>query len=65
MPHGYLAVNLRFGVGKALLSQSGIHLIILIKIIIYTQYFSIAYCFIMYYYSEVQILFALSSINSM
>ncbi len=32
-----------------------IHLIILIKLIIYTQYV-IAYCFIMYYNTEVQII---------
>ncbi len=39
----------------ALLSQS-IHLIIWIKIIIYTQYVIIVYCFIMYYNTDVQII---------
>ncbi len=47
--------RLRLSVGRALLSQCGIHLIILIKNIIYSRYVIIAYCFIMYYNSEVQI----------
>ncbi len=50
-------ISVRVGVGRVLLSQyCGIHLINVIKIIIYTQYIIIAYCFIMYYNTEVQII---------
>ncbi len=52
-----MKVKYRVGVGRVLLSKyGGIHLIILIKMIIYTQYVIIAYCFIMYYNTEVQII---------
>ncbi len=54
-------IKYQVGVGRALLCQFGsIHLI---KMIIYTQYVLIAYCFIMYYNTEVQII-AISSIHS-
>ncbi len=44
-------------IGTALLTQQGgIHLIIWIKTIIYTQYVIIAYRFIMYDNTEVQII---------
>ncbi len=40
-----------------ILSQyGGIYLIIFIKIIIYTQYVIIAYCFLMFYNTKVQII---------
>jgi len=54
-----LEIKYRVGVGRALLTSKGgilILLIIWIKIIIYTQYVIIAYCFIMYYSTEVQII---------
>ncbi len=54
MLHGCFRLRLGLGLGRALY-QSSIHLIILIKIIIYTQYVIIAYYFIMYYNTEVQI----------
>ncbi len=47
----------RVGVGRVLLFQlGGIYLIIWINIIIFTQYVIIAYCFIMYYNTEVHII---------
>ncbi len=54
-----LEIKYRVGVGSALLTPKGgilILLIIWIKMIIYTQYVIIAYCFIMYYSTEVQII---------
>ncbi len=48
---------MRVGVGRVLLLQlGGIYLIIWINIIIFTQYVIIAYCFIVYYNTEVQII---------
>ncbi len=50
---GFIALDCRLAL---LIQWGGIHLIIWIKIIIYTQYVIIAYCFIMYYNIEVQII---------